>query len=72
MLILVYEFFAVIATAILSIVLLIGCVYYILTIISIIFGLMGAYSISLWFSRKADAFSDNIKNTYNIVTRKRK
>ena len=71
MLILVYEFFVVIFTAIISIAIAIGCVYYILTIISIIFGLMGAYSISLWFSKKADAFSDNIRNTYNIVMRKK-
>ena len=71
MLILVYEFFVVIFTAIISIAIAIGCVYYILTIISIIFGLMGAYSISLWFSKKADVFSDNIRNTYNIVMRKK-
>ena len=71
MLILVYEFFVVLFTAIISIAVAIGCVYYILTIISIIFGLMGAYSISLWFSKKADTFSDNIKNTYKIVMRKK-
>lgn len=72
MTILLYEFVLSILLTAVSILLLIALTYYVILLLSILSGLLGAYSVSIWFTKKADILSSNIKNTYDIIRRKNK